>query len=383
LVNRAPVYFVRSTNPNNSVGSPLAQQPLTISAITLAMHTSHADTTSPEGVQKEYGFLVGRPSKTAPKKSDVTMRPDEEFYTVADNVVLEELFDDINSAGTSNSTSLNRPSLKQLSELNDPKSENFQPTVFVSWDYNLSEVKKATDIKGLVLNWYIAWARTVVRHETDVVFLSHVLLYLSTSIPSAIYLFYDFHYLHAVPHLLLTVWFTSSFTLLLHNHIHNNGVLSRKYAVFDVMFPYILEPLMGHTWDSYYYHHVKHHHVEGNGPDDLSSTLRYQRDSILHFLAYEVRFLAFCWAELPFYFFRKGKYALAFKSGFSELSSYMFMYLVTYWKFRPALFVLILPFCLLRLVLMIGNWGQHALVDEVDPNSDMRSSITLIDVPVC
>ena len=31
---------------------------------------------------------------------------------------------------------------------------------------------------------------------------------------------------------------------------------------------------------------------------------------------------------------------------------------------------------------MIGNWGQHALVDDLEPNSDFRSSITLIDVPV-
>jgi hypothetical protein len=31
---------------------------------------------------------------------------------------------------------------------------------------------------------------------------------------------------------------------------------------------------------------------------------------------------------------------------------------------------------------MVGNWGQHALVDELEPDSDFRSSITLIDVPV-
>lgn len=351
------------------------------------MHTSHADNTSAEGVQKEYGFLVGRSSKASQQKPAVIKHPDPGFYTTADNVVLEDLFDDINGVGsngiTNNPTTRSRLFWNQLSELNDAKSDHFQPTVFCSWDYNLPDAKKAADTKEAILASYISWARTVVRHDTDVVFLTHILLYLSTSVPSAIYLFYHFHYLHAIPHLLLTIWFTSAFTLLLHNHIHNNGVLSKEYAVFDYAFPYVLEPLMGHTWDSYYYHHVKHHHVEGNGPDDLSSTLRYQRDSVIDFLAYEARFLTLCWAELPLYFFRKGKYALAFKSAFSELSSYMFMYLMASWKLRPALFVLILPFCVLRLVLMIGNWGQHALIDEADPNSDLRSSITLIDVPVC
>jgi hypothetical protein len=274
------------------------------------MHTGQADNTSPEGAQREYGHLVGRSSKASPKKPAVAKHPDPGFYTTADHVVLEELFDDINrveSNGiTKDSKSQSRISLNQLSHLNDAKSENFQPTVFSSWDYNFADLEKAKDMKGSILNWYIAWAMTVVRHDTDVVFLTHILLYLSTSVPSAIFLFYRFNYFHAITHLVLTVWFTSSFTLLLHNHIHNNGVLSKKYSLFDFIFPYILEPLMGHTWDSYYYHHVKHHHVEGNGPDDLSSTLRYQRDSVIDFLAYEARFLVLCWAELPLYFFREG-----------------------------------------------------------------------------
>jgi hypothetical protein len=348
------------------------------------MHTSQGDNTFSEGIQKEYGFLGGRSSRLMPKRSTITKCPDEAFYTPADVAVLEDLFEDINGEGSDGTHILpeqSRNTINLLSELNDPKSEHFEPTVFSNWDYKADFEKN--NIKGVLLRWYIGWARTVVRHDTDVVFLTHILLYLPTSIPSAIYLFYDFHFLHAVVHLVLTIWYTSSFTLLLHNHIHNNGVLSKKYALFDFIFPYILEPLMGHTWDSYYYHHVKHHHVEGNGPNDLSSTLRYQRDSIWDFLAYELRFLALCWIELPLYFFRNGKYALACKSTFLELSSYMFMYLMARWNFRPALFVLLLPFCLLRIVMMIGNWGQHALVDEVDPTSDLRSSITLIDVPVC
>lgn len=41
-----------------------------------------------------------------------------------------------------------------------------------------------------------------------------------------------------------------------------------------------------------------------------------------------------------------------------------------------------IPLGLLRIGLMIGNWGQHAMVDELEPESDLRSSITLIDVAV-
>ena len=47
------------------------------------------------------------------------------------------------------------------------------------------------------------------------------------------------------------------------------------------------------------------HHVEDNMPDDLSSTLRYRRDSFLHFLAYFARFFFLAIVELPLYLMRK------------------------------------------------------------------------------
>ena len=313
--------------------------------------------------------------------------PDEAFFTPSDNIVLEELFKDIKDVKSGAKPTLgdDRPSLKLLDNMSDTKHPDFQPTIFSTWDYNLADLDNKTinSIRSAVLRNYITWARTVVRHDTDVIFLSHIIMYFCTSVPSALYLFFgNFTYLHGIVHLLVTVWYSGGFTLMMHNHIHNNGVLAKSYAAFDWTFPYILEPLMGHTWDSYYYHHVKAHHVEGNGPDDLSTTIRYQRDSIWCFLQYEARFLLLCWFDLPKYFVSKRKYNLAFRVTCTELSSYACLYLVAKWQFKPALFVFLLPFTIMRIGLMIGNWGQHALVDDLEPNSDFRSSITLIDVPV-
>ncbi|KAH7412647.1 phosphoinositide 3-kinase regulatory subunit 4 [Cadophora sp. MPI-SDFR-AT-0126] len=321
-----------------------------------------------------------------PEPSIVENGPDEAFFTLSDNIVLEELFSDIKDVkgGAKPSLGDDRPSLKLLDNMSDTKHPDFQPTIFSTWDYNLADLDNKTinSIRSAILSSYITWARTVVRHDTDVIFLSHIIMYFCTSVPSALYLFFgNFTYLHAIVHLLVTVWYSGGFTLMMHNHIHNNGVLAKPYAAFDWAFPYILEPLMGHTWDSYYYHHVKAHHVEGNGPDDLSTTIRYQRDSIWCFLQYEARFLLLCWFDLPKYFISKRKYNLAFRVSCTELSSYACLYLVARWQFKPALFVFLLPFTVMRIGLMIGNWGQHALVDDVEPNSDFRSSITLIDVP--
>lgn len=249
-----------------------------------------------------------------------------------------------------------------------------QPTVFTTWDLE--------HLSDGVKNIYIPLASKVVRRPTDIVFLTHIIIYCSTLIPSALYLFTNFSWIHGWFHWFYSFYCAGAFTLLMHNHIHNNGVLAKPFKAFDWTFPYILGPLMGHTWDSYYYHHVKHHHVENNGPGDLSSTIQYQRDSVIDFLKYEARFLALTWIELPLYFFRKHQYLMAFKCLMAEWSSLILIALSARLNFRPTLFVFILPLSLMRFGMMVGNWGQHCLVDEVDPNSDFRSSITLIDEAV-
>jgi fatty acid desaturase len=182
-------------------------------------------------------------------------------------------------------------------------------------------------------------------------------------------------------HWAMQAYFVGTYTLMMHQHIHMGGLLKKKLLWFDTIFPYIMDPLMGHTWNSYYYHHVKHHHVEGNGPDDLSSTIRYQRDELFDFLCYISRFLFLTWLELPLYFVRKRNFSFAFKTAAWEFGYFIFLYL--FWGYicwKATIFVFILPLLQLRLGLMIGNWGQHAFVDETKPKSDFRSSVTVIDV---
>src|SRR5262249_14794216 len=149
------------------------------------------------------------------------------------------------------------------------------------------------------------------------------LLYCVTTIPSAAFLFFrNFSWTHGLLHFVMQVSYMGTYTLMMHQHIHMRGILTKRLSFLDMIFPYITDPLMGHTWNSYFYHHVKHHHVESNGPNDLSSTIRYQRDNIWHFLHYVGRFFFLVWFDLPLYFFRSNKFPLGAKAGFWELSSY-------------------------------------------------------------
>lgn len=211
------------------------------------------------------------------------------YFTQPDIIVLENLVQDLEhdvrgkpgAPGTKPSPELieknaddfageyehDKRSIAQLKAYNDPANVEFTPTIFTTWDDK--------DIPP-VLNEYICkpyarLAMQIVRHPTDVVFLTHIIEYLTVNLGSAIWLFYSFSYLHGIVHTLYTAWCIGSFTLLMHNHIHNNGILKKEWWLLDRIFPYITEPLMGHTWDSYYYHHVKHHHVESNGASQVTA----------------------------------------------------------------------------------------------------------------
>ncbi|CCC12313.1 hypothetical protein SMACR_05490 [Sordaria macrospora] len=264
------------------------------------------------------------------------------------------------AAGVSQRKAATRTSeaITQLSALNDPKSLSFEPTITNFFD--LADLQSFTWLPSTVLNAYTKWASSLIRVPTDILMITHLLIYFTTTVPSAFYLlFIRFSWPHAILHAVINGWYVGTYTLMMHQHIHMRGILTKDKLwtpVFDAIFPYILDPLMGHTWNSYYYHHVKHHHVEGNGPDDLSSTIRYQRDELSEFLKYVGRFYFLVWLDLPLYFMRKGRYVTGAKAAFWEYASYAMV------------------------ALMTGNWGQHAFVDDEEPESDYRSSITLVDV---
>jgi hypothetical protein len=278
------------------------------------------------------------------------------------------------------SAALDREAVKALTARNDPADPQFLPTVFNSFDIETLQLPKWVDAQ--ILRPYIRLAQSIVRVKSDVVMLNHLLLYLFTSVPSAAILFYHFTLPHAIAHIIMQFTYMGSYTLMMHQHIHGRGILAKRFSILDTCFPYLLDPLMGHTWNGYYYHHVKHHHVEGNGPNDLSSTIRFQRDDPLHFLYYLGRFFFLVWLDLPLYFARKGRYVLGCKAAFWEFATLGFI--ASLYRYNPSAtnVVYLAPLLLLRIGLMIGNWGQHAFVDHDEPDSDYRSSVTLIDVAV-
>lgn len=247
-----------------------------------------------------------------------------------------------------------------------PQSDHFDPTVFVAWDLHLVNLPAC-----LIAGW--CNLISVVRTETDVVMLMNLIIYFTTSVPSMLYLYYRFSCYHGfcigwcnpttsapTPSWFSQVHLVWSYLPLYHGSIYGTHVELVLLSSCKTS-PY---------WTRWARWSLVH--------DSLST----RRSSFTFFITWADSSFSFG-SVYHFNFKRKKKTFLALKTVESELPNYLMLYLLTSRaNLYATIYTFLLPFLLLRLSLMAGNWCQHALVDEVDPDSDFRSSITLIDVAV-
>jgi hypothetical protein len=126
-------------------------------------------------------------------------------------------------------------------------------------------------------------------------------------------------------------------------------------------------------------HHLGMHHAEDNMREDLSSTLRYQRDSFLHFLAYFFRFLFAGYVELSLYLRRHGKHRVMRRMLAGEIGVIAVLAVACWIAPAFGLFAFVLPSLIIRFMMMAGNWGQHAFINTARSNDGMSNAITCIN----
>jgi fatty acid desaturase len=176
----------------------------------------------------------------------------------------------------------------------------------------------------------------------------------------------------------LVVLLLDRFTLMLHCTSHR-PLFNSKYRFLNWGIPWVIGPFMGQTPESYFAHHMGMHHVEENLPGDLSSTLCFQRDRFSHWLRYFARFIVYGLPELVLYFRRRNRSRLLRRVLIGEGAYWLVMLALGTWKPAAVLVVFVGPLLLIRTLMMIGNWGQHAFVSATHPDKPHLSSITCIN----
>ena len=174
----------------------------------------------------------------------------------------------------------------------------------------------------------------------------------------------------------LWAWYSAPVILMLHCTMHRPFI--RKPKVLDRVHPYLMSFFFGIP-TGYAEHHLGMHHVEDNLPEDLSSTMRYRRDSFLHFLVYFGRFFFFILVELARYLYKKRRYLMAKRAVIGELlhQTLIVVTLLIDWRFGLVAFAF--PYFAVRFLMMVGNWGQHAFVNTARKNNGLSNSITCIN----
>ena len=76
------------------------------------------------------------------------------------------------------------------------------------------------------------------------------------------------------------------------------------------------------------------------------------------------------------YLFNKKRKKFYLRLTYGEMSFYLFCVAMCFVNFKVTLLIFIIPFLFARVVMMLGNWAQHAFVD---PNDPLENTINCIN----
>lgn len=225
--------------------------------------------------------------------------------------------------------------------------------------------------------------KSLVCDERDVGFIYLSLRITVTLIPLAVILYLPFTpswlwWTVTAVYLYYNNRIKSRFGLMAHCTSHRSW-FKKKYQFLNLYFPWVLGPFFGQSPETYYSHHIAMHHPENNLEDDISSTMFYQRDSPKDFFYYWSNFFFLGLVQLCTYFIKKNRKQFFWRSFLGELSFFVMCYALCLVNWQATVVVFIIPFIASRLVMMMGNWVQHAFVSTEEPENEFKNSITCIN----
>lgn len=175
--------------------------------------------------------------------------------------------------------------------------------------------------------------------------------------------------------------YARSFILSIHYTTHCS-IFNRRFRYLDHIWTSLLCNMFGIPLGLYYPHHIGMHHSEDNvAPNDMSSTMDYDRSSKWNHFKYMFRFFSHGSLELPFRLAQMGKWNLVAVcvSGCSIYASVL-GYTASVSPIA-SLFVLWLPWVICSFALMQGNFKEHIFVDPDDYTNNYKSAVTCINAP--
>lgn len=186
-------------------------------------------------------------------------------------------------------------------------------------------------------------------------------------------------WLAAIPYFYISqLYFKGRFGLMFHCICHRK-LFKKPYQWLHTYITWVVCPFFGHAPEGYFSHHLGMHHIENNLPEDSSSTMPYQRDSLRDFLTYFLNFLILGFKNTFMYLYYRKRKKLYMRLTYGEIFFYLFCIAMCFVNLKATLVIFIVPLLFARFVMMLGNWTQHAFVDGRQPDNLFTSAINCIN----
>jgi len=223
-----------------------------------------------------------------------------------------------------------------------------------------------------------------IKDKRDLPFIYLLVKVTALLLPLAILLYLPFitgwvWWIVAISFQIVNTLLRAPFGLMMHAISHRQ-LFKNRYKKSIYYITWFIGPFIGHTPETYFSHHIGMHHPEGNMPDDDSSTMFYQRDSLGGFLRYVAEFIFTGLAGLISYLKKRNRKKLARKALTGEMCFYIICILLCFINWQATVAVFILTFFISRVLMMLGNWTQHAFIDPVNPENPYKSCINCLNI---
>ncbi len=173
----------------------------------------------------------------------------------------------------------------------------------------------------------------------------------------------------------------SQVATLIHKEGHEaKGMFKKPFGIFDNFFGRFMAFFYGHIPEAYPMGHMRIHHKHDNAPEDVTSTVYFDRSQASRFMIYLFEFM-FYWTgiSVAHHHYRNGKMKEFRKMAYGMLAYYGTIAAVMIFNPLFGFAYLLLPLLSSIIFLAAINYTWHAWTDPSEPKNIYKNSITVLN----
>ncbi len=175
--------------------------------------------------------------------------------------------------------------------------------------------------------------------------------------------------------------FFSQVATLIHKEGHEpRGLFKKPFTFLNKFYGYFMALFYGHVPEGYPMGHMRIHHKYDNTPEDVTSTIFYDRTQASRFMLYLFEFMLF-WTGISIaaHHYRKNRMREFWRMLIGMVGYYLLIIAVMSFNFWFGFAYMLLPHLSAIIFLAAINYTWHAWTDPDEPKNIYKNSITVLE----